>query len=217
MITKSDLKLFKNYRQLEYLGRTYKTFIAFDTETSGTNCTQDRIIEIGAYKTSLDINSPYYKNPQVFDILINPQIQISPFIENLTKITNEMLKNASSENEAIKKFLEFIGKDSLLIAHNAPFDLYFLDNELERLYLPPLKNTVVDTLPLSRWAFPDFAEKKERGVYTLQNLAKKLEIQVEAAHRAYDDAKVCMEIFKKIYFSRVEPLPGQWELTFETP
>lgn len=217
MITKADLNLFTQYKHLENLTKKHKTFIAFDTETTGTNSRTDRILEIGAYKISFDKMSPYYENPQIFDMLINPEIEIPNFISQLTGITNEMISGAQNAKSVISEFLKFIGDDSVLIAHNAPFDLYFIDNQLERMFAKPIKNLCVDTLPLSRWAFPEFAKESQKGNYTLQNLAKKLNIQVKAAHRAYDDAKVCMELFKKIYFSHAEPLQGQLELTFEKP
>lgn len=217
MITRADLNLFTQYKHLENLTKKHKTFIAFDTETTGTNSKTDCILEIGAYKISFDRNSPYYENPQIFDMLINPEIEIPAFISQLTGITNEMISGAENTKNVIKEFLKFIGEDSVLIAHNAPFDLYFIDNQLEKMYIKPIKNLCVDTLPLSRWAFPEFASESQKGNYTLQNLAKKLNIQVNAAHRAYDDAKVCMELFKKIYFSHAEPLPDQLELIFETP
>lgn len=217
MITKADLNLFTQYKHLENLTKKHKTFIAFDTETTGTNSRTDRILEIGAYKISFDKMSPYYENPQIFDMLINPEIEIPNFISQLTGITNEMISGAQNAKSVVNEFLDFIGEDSVLIAHNAPFDLYFIDNQLERMFAKPIKNLCVDTLPLSRWAFPEFAKESQKGNYTLQNLAKKLNIQVKAAHRAYDDAKVCMELFKKIYFSHAEPLQGQLELTFEKP
>lgn len=217
MITKADLNLFTQYKHLENLTKKHKTFVAFDTETTGTNSRTDKILEIGAYKISFDKASPYYENPQIFDMLINPEIRIPNFISQLTGITNEMISGAENAKNVVNEFLNFIGDDSVLIAHNAPFDLYFIDNQLERMFAKPIRNLCVDTLPLSRWAFPEFAKESQKGNYTLQNLAKKLNIQVKAAHRAYDDAKVCMELFKKIYFSHAEPLQGQLELIFEKP
>ncbi len=217
MITRSDFKLFKNYKSLSYLGKKFKSIVAFDTETSGTDCKNDCLIEIGAYKIKTEGNFSSCAQGEIFDVLINPEKTLSPFIQNLTHITSEMLENAETASSAVRKFLDFAGEDSLLLAHNAPFDLYFLDNQLEKMHLKPLKNTVLDTLPLSRWAFPDFSKKYGKGAYTLQNLAKNFSIPVKAAHRAYDDARVCMEVFLKIYSSRVEPLPDQLELTFEKP
>lgn len=186
-------RLFKDYR---HLAREYyrgSTFVAFDTETTGLKASNDYIIEIGAVK--------FNKNGIIgsyFDTLIKPPVEINPFITQLTHITNEMVKDKPYESEILPKFLDYIeGSDTFLLAHNAPFDLGFINTGLFRNQISPIKNFTIDTLPLSRWAFPDFALLPEKGSYKLQTLAKNLSINVQNAHRACDDARVCMELFIK--------------------
>jgi len=186
-------RLFRDYR---HLAREYyrgSTFVAFDTETTGLKATNDYMIEIGAVKFNKDgIISSF------FDTLIKPPVEISSFITELTHITNDMVKNMPGEAEVLPEFLNYIGsKDAYLVAHNAPFDLGFVNTGLFRNKLPSLTNLTIDTLPLSRWAFPDLALSSEKGTYKLQSLAKTLSINVQNAHRACDDARVCMELFIK--------------------
>ena len=189
-----SLHIFNRYR---YLAKEYysgKIFIAFDTETTGIKSSTDFLIEIGAVKFSCDgiIDKP-------FSALIKPPVPITNFIENLTHITNEMVENQPEAKHAVTDFLSYIGNEkSILIAHNAPFDLGFLQAQLERMSFPPLKNQCIDTLPLARLAYPKLRNLEEKGKYTLQSLAKRFGIKVESAHRACDDARVCMELFKKI-------------------
>ena len=87
-----------------------------------------------------------------------------------------------------RDLLSFLG-DSIIIAHNAQFDLRFVNAELERINHEVLFNKAIDTLRFSRWAYPDNEH------WTLQFLAEQLKIEVKAAHRAEDDARVCMELF----------------------
>lgn len=173
-------------------------FCAVDTETTGVKVYETnpenpddkkiccRVIEIGAVL--------FNKNGVIsnFDVLINPQKPLSYFITNLTHITDEMLCDKPLFSEVSKDFLDFIkNDDTILIAHNAQFDLRFLNAEMENCGKAKLKNHAVDTLRLSRIAFPN------RESWTLQNLASDFGIEVFAAHRANDDARVCMEVFKK--------------------
>lgn len=184
---------FTDYKHLAREFYSGKTFIALDTETTGLKASVDYVLEIGAVKFNCDgiIGDP-------FDILIKPPIPVLPFITNLTGITNEMLKDKGPAGKAMQDFIRFIETDkAYLVAHNAPFDIGFIFSELERNSLPQFKNKVIDTLPLSRWAYPTINET-EKGQYKLQSLAQRFNINVQAAHRAYDDARVCMEIFKQI-------------------
>ena len=101
-----------------------------------------------------------------------------------------MIKDAPLAKDALVSFVDFI-KDGILVAHNANFDLNFINAELERAKLPALKNKAIDTLNFVRWAYPLL------GKYNLQLMAKLMDIEVNEAHRAYDDARVCMEVFNK--------------------
>lgn len=177
-------KLLEDFRKLQSLLDSGATFIAFDTETTGLSSTSDRVIEIGAVK--FDKTGIIDK----FETLINPQKPIPVECTEINHITNEMVKDAPTAEVALKEFSDFI-KDGILIAHNANFDLNFINEELERAKLPQTKNKAVDTLTFVRWAYPLL------GKYNLQLMARLMDINVTDAHRAFDDARVCMEVFNK--------------------
>ncbi|MCR5219321.1 PolC-type DNA polymerase III [Treponema sp.] len=182
---------FNNVAKEYYSGRT---FVAFDTETTGLKASQDFMMEIGAVKFNCDglIGEP-------FNMLIKPPVPVPPMLTELTHITNQMLENCPAEDVAVKAFMEYIeNKDTMLIAHNAPFDLYFINAALDRLDGSSLGNLCIDTLPLSRWAYPSLQAMNIKGTFKLQSLAERFSIKVTAAHRAHDDARVCMELLKKI-------------------
>lgn len=177
-------KIIDDFRKLQSLLDSGATFIAFDTETTGLNSTSDRVIEIGAIK--FDKSGVIDK----FETLINPQRSIPTECTEINHITDEMVKDAPLAVDALVSFSEF-AKDSILIAHNANFDLNFISEELARTKLPALKNKALDTLTFVRWAYPLL------GKYNLQLMARLMNIEVTDAHRAFDDARVCMEVFLK--------------------
>ncbi len=152
--------------------------ISFDLETTGLSCKYDSIIEFGAVRI---------KNQQVVDrlqLFIKPPITIPPFITKKTGISNAMVANAKTFAEAIDEILAYIG-DNVLVAHNATFDYHFLNAELARIGRPPLTNTIIDTLDMSR------AVLKERRAYRLGNLSRHYHVvyDEENAHRADYDAE----------------------------
>ena len=174
-----------DYRRMNRLLHSGAVFCALDTETTGLKPAEERIIEIGAVK--FDANGVI----DTFSTLVNPRVLIPHFCQELTGITNKMVFGQKEFKEIAGEFLEFLGEETIIIAHNAQFDLRFVNAEQERMNRPPLPNKAIDTLRFSRWTFP------ENEHWTLQFLAEQLKIEVKAAHRAADDARVCMEIFKK--------------------
>ncbi|MBO4439704.1 MAG: 3'-5' exonuclease [Spirochaetaceae bacterium] len=173
-------------------------FTAFDTETTGLNPEEEKILEIGAVSFDrLGIRARY-------NVLINPQRKILPEITRVNGIDDAMVSGKPVFAENAGHFLDFI-KGSVLIAHNAPFDLGFVNTELSRINMPPLQNETADTLKLSRDMLPDL------GKYNLQFLAKYFEINVVNAHRAEDDARVCMEVFLKLLDKIRPPKPEPTE------
>ncbi len=188
-----NYKMFRDYKHLAKLYYSGATFVAFDTETTGLKAEENNIIEIGAVKFN-------YKGliGEPFDVLIKPPYGIPPYLTELTHITNQMVADKAAAAEVLPDFLTYLeDRDTILVAHNAPFDLGFIDTELMRAGLPELPNLTVDTLPLARWAWPGLSLVKEKGQYQLQSLAKRFKVDVHSAHRANDDARVCMEIFLK--------------------
>lgn len=182
---KSQLHLLNDYRRINRLLQDETVFCAIDTETTGLKPAEERIIEIGAIK--------FNKSGVIdkFSTLVNPTVLIPHFCQELTGITNQMVFRQKEFSEIAQSLLDFLGETSVIIAHNAQFDLRFINAELERMNHAPLANKAIDTLRFSRWAFP------ENEHWTLQFLANQLKIEVESAHRAFDDARVCMEVFLK--------------------
>jgi len=134
-------------------------FTAFDTETTGLNPEEEKILEIGAISfDKLGIRARY-------NVLLNPQKKILPEITRVNGIDDSMVSGKLLFSDNVKHFLNFIG-NSVLIAHNAPFDLSFVNTELSRINMPPLQNETIDTLKLSKEVLPDL------GRYNLQFLAK---------------------------------------------
>ncbi|MDI3311829.1 MAG: exonuclease domain-containing protein, partial [Thermoanaerobacterium sp.] len=159
------------------------SFVVFDIETTGLSSINDSIIEIGAVKI---------KNCQIvdtFETFVNPQVHISKFITKLTGITDDMVKEYPSIEEILPKFLEFI-KDSVLVAHNANFDVTFIKTKAKNLGME-VDNPVLDTLELSRHMYENLKN------YKLDTIAQYLGVSLENHHRAVDDARATAEIFLK--------------------
>ena len=163
-------------------------FTAFDIETTGLDSDQDRIVEFGAVK--FDRQGPVAR----YSALINPGIPMPAAAGKVNGITDAMLAGQPPIEETMPDFLGFIA-NTVLLAHNAPFDTGFVNESLARLHkkggspFRRLPNKTVDTLVLSRSVFQGYPG------YSLQNLARSLGLQAENAHRALDDARLCMEIF----------------------
>ncbi|MBR2726452.1 MAG: PolC-type DNA polymerase III [Solobacterium sp.] len=162
-------------------------YVVYDLETTGLSCKYDSIIEFGAVKVSNGMT------PQRIQMFIKPPQSIPAYITGKTKITNDMVRNAKPFAEAAKVIVEWIG-DAVLVAHNASFDYYFLNEELRRAGYPELKNPVIDTLDLSR------ALLTERRAYRLGNIARNYGISYdeEVAHRADYDAETLASVFQSL-------------------
>ena len=177
-----DLKIIKNPANIPLNNAKY---VVLDLETTGLSCRYDRIIEFGAVKVEHGIVT------SSLDILINPEIPIPLKITQITNITNEMVKNKPTIKECIGQILDYL-KDSILVTHNAEFDISFLQEALKNLNMPPLDNPVVDTLALSRYLFPQARR------HSLGSLCKNMDVfyDEDAAHRADYDANVLNEVWQ---------------------
>ena len=167
--------------------------IVFDLETTGTTPTNDRIIEIGAVKIrNLEIVDK-------FDMFVNPHMEITEFISNLTGITNEMVADAPEENQAIKAFVEFCGENPVLIAHNSRFDTGFIDASLKRNNLE-MNYSSIDTVPMCKIMLPQLPKHK------LNFVAEHFGFEFNH-HRGSDDAEVLGKIFIKLANMLIEQYP----------
>ena len=176
---------------------TKAKYVVLDLETTGLSCRYDKIIEFGAVKIENGIETGR------LDLLINPERKLSKKISTLTHITDEMLKNKPTINEAFDKILEFMG-DSILVTHNADFDFSFLQEELKNCGRPLLNNPVIDTLALAWYLFP-----KQRA-HTLGALCRNFEVDYdpEVAHRADYDAAVLNEAWQPMIVLLNKEVPG---------
>ena len=159
------------------------TYVVFDIETTGFSNVEDRIIEIGAVKVQGGEIVDSYST------FVNPGIPIPFEITNLTSITDEMVMEAPKIDEILPEFLAFV-EDAALVAHNAGFDVGFIEQNCKNLGLQQ-KYTYLDTVALARVLLPTLAK------YKLDSVSKALGISLENHHRAVDDAKATAEIFVK--------------------
>jgi DNA polymerase III subunit epsilon len=158
------------------------SFTAFDTETTGLDPRACRVVEVGGIRfDSRGISAR-------FNTLIDPGVPMPAEVTRINGITDAMLAGQPKAEAALADFLRFAG-NAVLVAHNAPFDVSFVNEELARLGKPALKNRVVDTRIFARDMFPGLPN------YKLQDLAVRFGITAIDAHRAEDDARVCMELF----------------------
>lgn len=160
-----------------------QTFIVFDLETTGFSNKNDKITEIGAVKVE------NFKIVDRFSQLINPEKDISYKVQELTGITNDLIKDKPTIEEILPKFIEFIG-DSVLVAHNADFDMGFMQQKCREQNIE-FKNTSVDTLTLARTLLPYMKR------FRLNLIAKELGIPLLNHHKAVDDAEATAHIFIK--------------------
>ena len=159
------------------------SYVVFDLETTGFSSIQNKIIEIGAVKV---------ENGQItgkFSTFVNPQVPIPFEIEQLTGIKDEMVMDSDTIEVILPKFMEFCG-DSVMVAHNAAFDIGFVEENLRRLHIS-YDFTVMDTVSLARVLLPALNR------YKLDTVAKALGVSLENHHRAVDDAGCTAEIFVK--------------------
>ena len=156
------------------------TYCVLDLETTGFSFRTEKITEVGIMKV---------KNGEVIDefsCFVNPEKPIPQRVVEVTNITDDMVKDAETIDKVMPKILEFVG-DSVLVAHNADFDIGFLKYNANELGLR-LDNTYLDTLRLAKDLFPDYKK------YKLGKIAENLGIKVEVAHRALDDVDTTVKV-----------------------
>ncbi len=156
-------------------------YVVFDLETTGFSSIKDKIIEIGAVKVEGG------KITDRFSTFVNPRVPIPFDITKLTGITDQMVMDAPGIEEVLGAFLEFVG-DAVLVAHNAGFDVGFIEQNCRYQDIVP-HFAYVDTVAMAQILLPTLAKFK------LNVVANALHISLENHHRAVDDAYATAEIF----------------------
>ncbi|MDU3840161.1 MAG: exonuclease domain-containing protein, partial [Streptococcus mitis] len=152
------------------------TYVVFDVETTGLSAIYNDLIQVAASKM--------YKGNFIaeFDEFINPGHPLSAFTTELTGITDDHVKNAKPLEQVLQEFQEFC-KDTVLVAHNATFDVGFMNANYERHGLPKISQPVIDTLEFARNLYPEY---KRHG---LGPLTKRFGVALEHHHMANYDAE----------------------------
>lgn len=167
--------------------------ISLDTETTGLDPSSgDRIVEIGCVEM---IN--HVATDQSFHVYLDPKRPMSPEATEITGLTDEFLAGKPLFESIAQAFADFIG-DDLLVIHNAPFDVKFINAEFRRVGLPPLdRNRVMDTLPMARKKFPG-------AQANLDALCRRFGIDnsVREKHGALLDAELLAEVYLELIGGR---------------
>lgn len=159
------------------------TFVVTDTETTGSRAGDDRLIEIGAVKIERG------EITETFQQLINPERHIPRRITRLTGISTGMVFDQPTADEVLPHFLDFLG-DAVFVAHNLPFDLRFLEVELDLAGFEGLRNPCLDTLRLARRLYSALPSKG------LSRLTQYFNIDVNGRHRALGDAEATAKLLQ---------------------
>lgn len=180
-----------DYPSREFKGRSLldlpDSYCVIDIETTGLSPVYDSIIEIAACRVADRAVSDSYSS------LINPGVEIDEYITGLTGITNEMLSTAPAPSDVLPVFRDFLGS-SVLVAHNAHFDINFLYDAFESELKEPLKNDFIDTMRIARRVLPSLEHHR------LQDIVSHYGITHDNAHRALGDVlatQQCYELIKR--------------------
>jgi DNA polymerase III epsilon subunit family exonuclease len=167
----------------EYIRR--QVFLAFDTETTGLWAPVNRVVEIGAVKFEIEVEGGRH-----FQSLINPERPMPLDVIGVHGITDIMVSDAPLAPDVLQRFKEFVGTDTVMIAHNAPFDIGFLGNEFDRAGIEPPENIIVDTVDIYHRTVPGLMS------YSLEALSRRFHLAPSQEHRALADAMLVAELFR---------------------
>jgi DNA polymerase-3 subunit epsilon len=163
-------------------------FVAFDLETTGLFPVVNRIVEFGAVRFRLD-----GRELGTWEQLVDPECLIPPEVTDIHGITDAMVRGQPTLAQALPGFLDFLGgTDAILLAHNATFDLGFLDFAVAKMGLDLPSNPVIDTLDLARTCVHGAPSCR------LEDLAVYLGLAESADHRALADSRLVRELFTHV-------------------
>ena len=158
--------------------------LILDTETTGLDFDDDKIIEIGIVELKDNVLTQNY-----FHEYINPEKDISISAQKIHGINNEFLLDKPTFNNLAQKFLDFI-KDDTIIIHNAEFDTNFINKELQNCGFNKIKNSIIDTIKIAKKEFPG-------QTVNLDSLCKKL--NVVNIRQNYHGALLDATLLSKVY------------------
>ncbi|MFB5660529.1 PolC-type DNA polymerase III [Alteribacillus sp. HJP-4] len=177
-----------NESERELYGDTY---VVFDVETTGLSVVYDTIIELAAVKI---------KDGEIidrFESFADPHEKLSNTIIELTGITDDQLEGAPEIGDVLQDF-EAFAKDSILVAHNASFDMGFLNEGYKKINKAAAENPVIDTLELGRFLYPNLKNHR------LNSLCKVFDIELVSHHRAIYDAEATGYLLWKMVKDAIE-------------
>lgn len=163
------------------------SFVAFDTETTGLWAPSHRLVELAGVRCRLS-GEP----DSIWQSLINPGCPIPADVIPIHGITDSMVAGAPPAERALADFFSFCGDDTVLIAHNAPFDISFVAAELDRVERALPANSVLDTVDLYRRHFTALPS------YSLESIVQHFNIGSVQAHRALADAELVRLAFQHL-------------------
>lgn len=161
------------------------TYVVFDVETTGLSAVYNTVIQLAAVKI---------QNEEIIDRFMsfaNPHHRLSATTINLTGITDEMVQAGPEDVEVFEQFRSWAG-NAILVAHNATFDMGFLNVGYKKMGLEKAKNPVIDTLELARFLYPEMKNHR------LNTLTKKFDIDLTQHHRADFDAEATGYLLLKL-------------------
>lgn len=164
-------------------------FVAFDVETTGLSPVVARLVELSGVKFNL-------KSEEVstFSTLIDPEMPIPPEVSQIHGITDDMVEGAPKTCEAVPAFIDWVGDArTVLVAHNAPFDVEFLHVAMARLKRERPAFHVIDTLPFARAALPDSPN------HQLRTLVEHLGLEAGDYHRALADSHHVRNLLSRLF------------------
>ncbi len=180
----SDIK-----KQIDWEQNLFEaSYVVFDTETTGLHPYKgDEIISIGAVivENGQVLDKPY------FNQLVKSKIPVSPASQKITGITDEMLQNEPEIEPVLLDFFKFTGP-RIMVAHNAPFDLAFINSKLSATIGRRVINPVIDTVLLTSALFYSY------GDYSLESLASLFNLSLKGRHNALGDARIAASLFIKL-------------------
>jgi DNA polymerase III epsilon subunit family exonuclease len=186
-----------------------KTFVALDFETTGLDANTERLTQIAAIKITIEEDfltaTSTIKDISKFVTYVNPEKEISAKITEITGITNETVKDAPTEKEAVAALVEYIDDsvNPIIVAQNAPFDLSFLYFATLRAGLEPKVYDFYCTRAMAAVLFPGLSHK-------LSDMVLLFDIKLEQAHDALHDASATLN-----YFTRLSHIAAVMVLNFQ--